>query len=224
MDEYGNQTEPGSATRRATLATGTAAVLAWSTPLVVSTPANAASACTPRCMPPPTLSTTFTLARWCQTPGGKWLYIYGEVAAGTCPCSFNGDSTPTVTVSATNWFDTNNSGGCTGGSALTVTNYPTGTTEPNTGQPLPPGFRLSTNGAIGSGCIYGCVRVTVRCRDRTGDYTYRYCDMRVSFTSTPANGSCGERLTGQTGSPTNMTCTTTCSPPGNITACPPPTA
>ncbi|CCH72302.1 exported hypothetical protein [Nostocoides australiense Ben110] len=223
MHEQSGHTEHAfTPSRRATLATGSAAVVAWSTPLVVSTEANAAITCTPKCAPASPRTPLFTLVRYCPTNGQKWLYIYGQVPQGaTCPCIApgTGGNTPSVVVQAGPFFDTNNSGVCTGGAALIVQNFPNGTTEPSSGTALPGGFllRKSGGGAVGSGCIYGCVRVAIGCKDRTGDVIYSYCDMKVNFTSTPANGSCGGRLVDQRGNAVVVRCGTLCNTVGTPT-------
>lgn len=199
-DKGGSRTD-----RRSILKTAAAAgAVGWTTPLVLSS--TVVAACTPKCAPG-AFTISFTLERICEGQGDKSLLVTASVTpAALCPC---GSGTPTVTLSGANWFDTNNSGTCTGGNALTVT-------------PSGGGFilRKSGGGAVGSGCIYGCVRVTVACTDRSGQPTYRYCDMRVRFQSTPANGSCGERLTEQTGLPTGEVCTNSCTDPGPIIGCP----
>src|SRR5690348_5722585 len=78
--------------RRSLVAKGGAVgVLAWATPVVASAPASAStSTCTPKCFPT-SLVPSFTVVRYCPTPGDKWLFVYADVAnAGTvCPCDGN---------------------------------------------------------------------------------------------------------------------------------------
>lgn len=205
--------KPESPTRRATIATGSAAVLAWSAPLVVSSEAHAAGYCTPKCYPAQTWTSTitYTLFRYCLNPDGsptsgqgKNLFVYidkdAAALAKICPCT-SGTMTPTaptsIAVYGTNFR--------IGNKDLTVTNK----TVTVDGVPRQ-GFVLSTNGAIPAGTLTGCVRVVVTCKDRDGDTLYSWCDITVAFTSDPGGGACGTKQTTQTGTPVVVSCGKTC--------------
>ncbi|GAA4125162.1 hypothetical protein GCM10022415_31870 [Knoellia locipacati] len=214
---------PQGIRRRSLVAKGGAVgVLAWATPVVASAPASAStSTCTPKCFPT-SLTPTFTVVRYCPSPGDKWLFVYADVAnAGTvCPCdgdSLDAAAPQSVTASGVSWFDTSSSGDCTGGSALTVTN--TTWNVPGVGPRA--GFILGKvgGGAIGAGCVYGCARVAVKCLDRNGTPTYRYSDMKLRFTATPSQGACGSRMGGLTGNPSGVSSSNTCNAPGPVSGC-----
>lgn len=68
--------------RRTTLATGTAAVAAWTTPLVLSSAAEAAQGgCTPKCIPDASGRTiTVTILRYCPAKGSKQIFLSASIS------------------------------------------------------------------------------------------------------------------------------------------------
>ena len=215
------ETEHKGIGRRSVVAKGAAVgAIAWTTPIIASSSASATTTgtCTPKCFPTPFQNNlVFYLVRYCPGSGQKQVFIYADVtgvgAQSICPCDGNSEdpTTPTsVSVTGTSFKLKNQN--------LSSVNL----TYDVPGVGVREGFHLynSINGALGDGALTGCVRVVVECKDRTGDSTYRYCDMRVTFDSTPADGNCGSRQQAQTGEPTNVTCSTTCNDPSPIAACP----
>lgn len=195
---------------RRTLATGSAATLAWSVPMVISTEAQAVGYCTPKCYPDPWLTKLqFTLFWYCYNPDGTpvngqgenlFVYVNPDDVGAVCNCTGTqvGDSVPV----AINTYGTSFK---LGNTDLTVT--PRTITVDGKDRV---GFVLSKSGAMNQGTLTGCVRVVVQCRDRDGDTLYSYCDMTVTFTSDPGGGACGTKQTLQTGSPVQKACGTSC--------------
>jgi len=94
--------QPRAVSRRATLASGTAAgVLAWTTPVVLSSNANAATTCTPSCQPAGNASTTLSV-RVRRMSSTEWFFYAVETSASeVCPCSAGSSSPSAPEVSVT---------------------------------------------------------------------------------------------------------------------------
>lgn len=157
MEDAGSHApERGTITRRATLAKGAAAgALAWTTPIVLSTSANAGTTCTGKCIPP--AGTTPTDGTITGTWDTDSIDFTVSVDPFTCPCAEGAGGTSPATVTLTG--------------ELTRTYLCFINPTDLSGTPVTNGItfgkRVPPLGAFD--CYEGSIIVTVTCRDRSGD-------------------------------------------------------